>query len=765
MNRSRVLLGMTAFVLTSVLASGHALDALAQPAAKSHLSQTNGPRSGPTPAADRVPAKAVHHGVEVIDEYQWLENWDDAKVKSWSDDQNAYARAFLDNLPGVERIRDRITEIEKSVSVAYLGWAVAGNESTGLRVFALKRDPAFQQPLLVVMDSVDHPDTARVVVDPNTIDEHGHAAIDWFIPSPDGALVAVSLSSGGSESGDLHIFNTDTGKRVEDPIARVNGGTAGGSMAWLPDNSGFYYTRYPRAGERPAEDLDFYMQVYRHTIGTPESADTYEMGKDLARISEIQLQLDAPTGRVLASVQYGDGGEFSYYMKQPDGVWSKFLDHDDEVVQAVFGKGDSAGDLFLLTTKDSPRVRVLRMNAATLDLKNAKTIIAQGADVIVPDFWPPSPVVVTDHRLYLTYQLGGPSEIRAFDHSGNPQKSPTVLPVSAVNSIKAIPGTDDIIFDNRSFIDAPACYHFSSAGGTTRKTALAAVSPVDFSDTEVIREFAISKDGTKVPVNIIKKKSVKLDGTNPTILWGYGGYGVNIQPAFSAVRRLWIENGGVFAVANIRGGGEYGEEWHRQGMLTKKQNCFDDFAAAARHLVTRAYTNPDRLAIMGGSNGGLLMGATITQNPDICRAVVSSVGIYDMLRVELSANGAFNIPEFGTVTNPEQFRALYAYSPYHHVKEGVRYPSVIFLTGANDPRVDPMQSRKMTASMQRAISTVPSANPILLRTSANTGHGMGTPLNARIEEQTDTYAFLFNELGMWSEGEGASKPKATEAKN
>lgn len=753
MNRSRVLVGLAAVVVVS----GPALDSDAQGAAK-------GPRSGPTPPAERTSTKNVHHGVEVMDEYQWLENWDDQRVKDWSDAQNAYARAFLDTLPGVERIRDRITEIEKSVSVAYTGWSVAGNPSAGLKVYAMKRDPAFQQPMLVVMDSVDHPDTARVVVDPNTIDEHGHAAIDWFIPSHDGSMVAVSLSTGGSESGDLHVFDS-TGKRIEAPIARVNGGTAGGSMAWFADGSGYYYTRYPREGERPAEDMDFYMQVYSHRIGTPESADVYEMGKDLARISEIQLQLDPASGRVLASVQYGDGGEFSYYMKQPDGKWTKFLDHKDEVVQAIFGRGDSQGDLFLLTTKDSPRVRVMRMSCETLDLKSARTIIAQGADVIVPDFWPPSPVVVTDHRLYLTYQLGGPSEIRAFDHAGRAQPNPRVLPVSAVTSLEGIPGTDDLLFDNRSFIDAPACYHFSAASGETRKTALAVESPVDFSDTEVVREFAISKDGTKVPVNIIKKKSVKLDGTNPTILWGYGGYGVNIQPAFNAVRRLWIESGGVFAVANIRGGGEYGEDWHRQGMLTKKQNCFDDFAASARHMVSRGYTSVDRLAIMGGSNGGLLMGATITQNPDICRAVVSSVGIYDMLRVELSPNGAFNIPEFGTVKNAEQFRALYAYSPLHHVKEGVRYPSVIFLTGANDPRVDPMQSRKMTASMQHAIAGVPNANPVLLRTSANTGHGMGTPLNARIEEQTDIYSFLFNELGMWSEGEGVARPKGTEAKN
>src|SRR5262249_32077632 len=262
---------------------------------------------------------------------------------------------------------------------------------------------------------------------------------------------------------------------------------------------------------------------------------------------------------------------------------------------------------------------------------------------------------------------------------------------------------------------------------------------------EVVREFATSKDGTKVPVSIIMSKGTKRDGSHPALVTGYGGYGVSITPSFSATRRILLDQGFVCAVANIRGGGEFGEPWHLQGNLAKKQNVFDDFAAVLQLLIDRGYTSREKLAIEGGSNGGLLMGAVLTQHPELMKTVVAHVGIYDMLRVELSANGVFNIAEFGTVKNQDQFRALYAYSPYHHVREGLHYPSILFLTGANDPRVDPMQSRKMTARLQ---AVAPSDVPILLRTSANSGHGGGTGLSERIEQTVDVLAFLFDQLAV-----------------
>jgi prolyl oligopeptidase len=276
-------------------------------------------------------------------------------------------------------------------------------------------------------------------------------------------------------------------------------------------------------------------------------------------------------------------------------------------------------------------------------------------------------------------------------------------------------------------------------------TALVGTSPVDYSDIEAVREFAASKDGTKVPINILRKKGTKLDGSNPTLLEGYGGYGISLSPRFGFTNRLWFDRGGVVAIANLRGGGEYGEAWHMAGNLTRKQNVFDDFEACASYLVKAGYTNPAKLAVEGGSNGGLLMGAFLTQRPQAARAVVSYVGIYDMLRVELDPNGLFNTTEFGSVKDPEQFQALYAYSPYHHVQDGAKYPAVFFLTGDNDGRVNPANSRKMTARLQAANA---STYPILLRTTSAAGHGIGTALTEEIAQESDVFAYLFDQLGM-----------------
>ena len=338
-----------------------------------------------------------------------------------------------------------------------------------------------------------------------------------------------------------------------------------------------------------------------------------------------------------------------------------------------------------------------------------------------------------------------------FDYEGNRVEGPRQLAVSAVGGLAPLTG-DDVMFANTSFVQPPAFFLFRADAGETEKTKLATDSPVSFDGVEVVREFATSKDGTKIPVNILLPKSastsIRSGRPQPTILYGYGGYGVNITPGFQAARKVLLEQGVIYAVANIRGGGEYGESWHLQGNLTNKQNVFDDFAAAARHLIDHGYTSNDKLAILGGSNGGLLMGATMTQNPELMRCVVSFVGIYDMLRVELSTNGAFNIPEFGTVENPDHFRAMHAYSPYHNVRDGVAYPPTLFLTGANDPRVDPMQSRKMTARLQAAsvVAERRGENPILLRTSADSGHGGDTALSERIEQTVDVDAFLFHFL-------------------
>jgi prolyl oligopeptidase len=366
------------------------------------------------------------------------------------------------------------------------------------------------------------------------------------------------------------------------------------------------------------------------------------------------------------------------------------------------------------------------------------TIIAPESKGVVAEYAP------SDHGLYLARLLGGPSELLYFPRDKTSGREIPILPISSVSGLQSW-HDDNLVFGNVSYLKPFGWFTFNPTSNEVQSTALAMTAPADFDDMEVVREFATSKDGTKVPLNILRKKGLKLNGENPVILNGYGGYGISLSPGFDVTRRIWFDAGGVYVIANLRGGGEYGEEWHKAGNLTHKQHVFDDFIAAAEHLIARRYTKSSRLAVEGGSNGGLLMGALLTQRPELVRAVVSRVGIYDMLRVELDSNGQFNITEFGTVKDHGQFKALYAYSPYHRVRNGVKYPAVLLTTGENDGRVNPAQSRKMTARLQAATS---SREPILFRSSAGAGHGIGSPLKERIAEQADILSFLFDQLGI-----------------
>ncbi|MBY0309145.1 MAG: prolyl oligopeptidase family serine peptidase [Phycisphaerales bacterium] len=692
----------------------------------------------PYPATEKRPVTDELHGVKVTDDYRWLENWDDPAVKAWSEAQNAYARKVLDNLPHVDDVRARLTTLlTGSVSYDLLHAPHAAHD----RLFALKHDPARQQPVLVMMKSPADAAAATVVVDPNAADAKGLTTIDWYVPSPDGSLVAVSMSSGGSESGSVHVFKA-TGEKLEDIVPRAQGGTAGGSLAWKADGKSFYYTRYPHPGERPEADLDFYTQVYSHTLGTPAERDTYELGKDFPKIAEIQLASSPGGSHTLASIQNGDGGIFMHWVKdEASGKWTRLSTWDDKIVHAAFGDD---GYIYMVSRKDAPRGAVVRQPVKDLSALQPTPVVPQHPrNSIATNFERQSGLAAAHGKVYVTYQAGGPSELWVFAADGSRADQVSLPPIASVQDV--VPTADGSLIEVQTFLTPSAWWNLpASVGGAAEPTGLAQAPPLDTSGYKVSRVAATSKDGTRVPISIIYKNGIKLDGNNPAIIWGYGGYGVNEAPAFSPRRMLWLEQGGVFAVANIRGGGEFGEEWHTAGNLLNKQNVFDDFAAAAQYLIDNRWTTRDRLALMGGSNGGLLMGAMITQHPDLAKAVMSGVGIYDMLRVELSSNGEFNVTEFGTVKDPAQFKALYAYSPYHRVREGVRYPSVLFTTGANDPRVDPMQSRKMTARLQAASPS----SQTLLRTSANSGHGIGSSLSQRVEEYTDIYAWLFDQLGV-----------------
>ena len=691
------------------------------------------------PQTPRRPVTDTYHGVTVTDDYRWLEDGTDKEVRAWSEAQNAYARSVLDRLPGASELRERLTTILAAKTTNHGRLAARGG-----KLFALRSQPPKQQPFLVVLPAPDRPADAKVLLDPGELDPRGTTSIDWFIPSPDGKLVAVSISKAGSEAGDVHLLDAETGNQVDVIIPRVNGGTAGGDLAWASNSKGFFYTRYPRGRERAAEDAGFYLQLFFHALGTPTEKDRYELGRELPRNAEIRAWAEPKAARVLATVQNGDGGGFTHYLRSADGAWKTLARVDDQVVQAAFGW---RGEIYVVSRKDAPRGKVLRLDGADPDLAKAAVVIPEGDDAIVTEFYGMSSrdtVLPTAGRLYVTYQLGGPSAIRCFSLEGRPLPGPRQPTIAAVGGL-APAGGDDVLFAAGSYTEPLANYLYRAGADETIKLPLSSPPVVEFKDVTVVRELAASKDGTKVPVTVLIPKGARLDGSNPCLATGYGGFGFSIQPGVRSAWRVLFDHRFVIAVANLRGGGEYGEQWHKAGALTNKQNVFDDFAAVLRHLIDRNYTSPAGLAIEGGSNGGLLMGATVTQHPDLMRCVISHVGIYDMLRVELSPNGAFNVPEFGSVKDPSQFRALHKYSPYHHVEDGRKYPAVLFLTGANDPRVDPMQSRKMTARLQSAIG--PEA-VVLLRTSASSGHGLGTALSERVEQAVDAYAFLFAQLGV-----------------
>jgi prolyl oligopeptidase len=687
----------------------------------------------PAPETPKKPVSTKYHGVTVEDPYQWLEQDNAPQVKAWSDAQNQRTREYLDKLPDRSAIEKQLAEWYAKTSPSYSSLV----SRTGI-LFTMKFQPPKQQPLLVTLASADDLGSEKVVLDPNVLDAKGTTAIDWFVPSSDGKQIAVSLSTGGSEDGTLHFYETATGRPLPDTIAHVQYPTAGGSAAWNASGTGVYYTRFPRKGERPDADLNFYQRIYFHKLGTPDTEDTYSLGKEFPRIAEISLEASRDGKYVLATVANGDGGDFAHYLLGPDGSasggWKQITQFSDQIKIARLGRDNA---LYLLSRRDASRGKILRLPLDVPELKNAAEIVPAGEAVI-------ERIVPSTDAVYVADLLGGPSQIRRFDLNG---KNETIIPISKVSAVQEMLALEDgsLLFRDVSYTEPAAWFQCLNGKTQPTKTALRSTSPVSFADIEVRREFATSKDGTKIPLNIVFRKGIQRDGQNPTLLYGYGGYGISMSPNFDFTRRLWFDRGGVYVVANIRGGGEFGEDWHKAGNLTNKQTVFDDFAAAAEYLIKENYTRPEKLAAQGGSNGGLLMGAMIAQHPDLIRAAVSSVGIYDMLRVELAPNGAFNVTEFGTVKNPEQFKALYAYSPYHHVVDGMKYPSILMMTGANDGRVAPYHSRKMTARLDEANK---SDNPILLRTSSSSGHGIGTALSERIKQLADIYSFLFAQLGM-----------------
>jgi len=682
----------------------------------------------PYPETPKNPVSETYHGVSVVDPYRWLENDVAPEVKQWTVAQNTLSRRYLDAIPQRSAIAKRVAELLHSEPAQRYDFQFRK------QLFAMKRQPPRNQPSLVVLKPTGTLESERTILDPLTLDPRGRTTIDFYRPSYNGRFVIVSLSQDGSEEGTAYVYEVATGKRLADVIPGVLYPTAGGSVEWAKDGRGFWYTRFPQGDERPADDRHFYQQVWFHALGTPRANDRYVIGKEFPRIAETVLEGSRDGRYLLAIVRNGDGGEVAFHLRSPEGRWSNVASFTDGVKQAAFGDD---GYLYAMTIKDAPLGRIIAMPLAKPSLAAARVVVPENTVVA-------ESVVATRTRLYVTYRVGGPSTVRIFTLDGKPQGELPVAPVSDIHVAERLAG-DDVLVRTMSYVQPGTISRYEARRNRLVRTQLDGRYDFDFDDAIVVRDFAVSKDGTRVPINIIHRKGIALDGTHPVLLYGYGGYGVSMGPYFSPLRRLWLDWGGVYAVANVRGGGEFGEPWHLAGNLTKKQNVFDDFAACAQFLIDHKYTRPDKLAILGGSNGGLLMGATLTQHPELVRAVVSAVGIYDALHWEEQPNGAFNVTEFGSVKNPDQFRALFAYSPYNNVKEGIAYPAVLLTAGENDGRVAPYESRKMAARLQAATS---SPRPILLRTEATAGHGIGTALATRIEEEADIYAFLVGELGM-----------------
>jgi prolyl oligopeptidase len=671
--------------------------------------------SRPEKAARKLVTES-YHGVEVRDEYRWLEDAASPATRQWVKDQNRFTRAVLDDIPARETIRKQLQALAKAQSPRYERLQFISG-----RVFAIRDDN------LIVIPSADEVDDARELVDPDEVLPDKDATIDLFEPSLDGKRVAVAMSIEGREEGTLRVYDTETGKETGDLIPRVTS-SSGGSVAWKGDGSGFYYTRHLD----PAATKGCRQLLYFHKLGAKTETDECVFGKELPRLVTLSVDNSQDGRHIVVAVQHGTDDDMALHLLGAAGGWKQIADYKDRITGTRFGPNDT---LWLLSHKDAPRGKVLRLSLKTPELARAETVVPQSEGVI-RDF------AVTPTRLCVLDRLNGSARCRNFDWSGKESKPLPLKSMSSVSQILALDG-DTVLVQNESYLEPPVWLQWNLATGSISKTTLSSGEDTDFSDCEVVREFAVSKDGTKVPLTILRRKNDKLDGERPALLSGYGGYGESELPRYEASRRIWLDQGGIYAFAHVRGDGDFGDDWHNSGKLLKKQNVFDDFAACARYLIERKYTRAEKVAIEGGSNGGLLMGAALTQHPELFRAVVSHVGLYDMLRFQRHPNGMYSVTEFGDLDVAEQFRAMYAYSPYHRVKDGTAYPAILFTVGANDNRVPPSETWKMAARLQAATA---SDRPVLLSTTFKGGHD--TPASEQLMLTTDMFAFLFQELGV-----------------
>ena len=664
----------------------------------------------------------MRHGVEVRDPYRWLEDGDAEEVRRWSEAQGRHTRAALDAIPFTAAIRERLR-------VLFSIGLVSAPAIRGDRYFHQRRTGDQEQPVLYLRQGLEGED--RVLLDPARFAEDRTSALDWYYPSDDGRRLAYGVSEGGSEKSVLRILDVDTGRDLADVIPF----TRACSLEWRPDGSGFFYTRYPEPGSVPPGEENYRRRVYEHVLGRDWREDPLVFGADRPPEDWANVHL-SPGGRWLAvSVSRGWTRTDVYLrdLASPDSPFVTVI----EGLDAVFGVDVRNDRLYLQTNLDAPRSRLVAADLEHPGRETWRDVLPEGSDVL-------EGTALIGDWIVAVWLRDASSRVTLHARDGTLLHE-VALPV--IGSVAGLTGEWDgreAFLGFTSYAVPPTVYRLALPDPALELWARAP-GEVDADRFRVRLVHYPSRDGTLVSMFLVDARDRPTDGRGAALLTGYGGFNISHTPAFGRGVIQFLEKGGLYAVAHLRGGGEYGEDWHRQGMLDRKQNVFDDFLAAADFLLQQGHAGRGRLAIMGGSNGGLLVGAALTQRPGLFRAVVCQVPLLDMVRYHLFRIARLWIPEYGSADDPEAFRWLHAYSPYHHVRDGTPYPAVLITTGESDSRVDPLHARKMAARLQAATS---SDHPILLRLETRAGHGQGKPLSKTLEEWTDVWAFLFSELSL-----------------
>jgi prolyl oligopeptidase len=700
-----------ALLLAAVLVAG--------PATAVESGEPQRPAYPPTRVDDVV---ETLHGVEVHDPYRWLEDGASAEVQTWAKDQNTFARGGLDGLGGRDWLASRLREVSYVDSVGV-------PRRAGGRLFFNRRKADQEKAVLYWrgdLDGVDH-----VLIDPNTLSPDGSTSLGEWVPSQDGKTLAYALNENNADEATLYVKDVASGK--VSPRDRIEGAKYA-SPSWTPAGDGFYYTWLPTDPKIPVAERPGRAEIRYHALGTDPAEDRVVrtatgdpgtfLGPELSRDGRwlfAYVSTFSRTDVYFQDLEASDGGWRTLVAGAPAQFW----------VEAWEDR------FYVLTDDGASRFRLLRADPSTPDRKDWVEIVPESGDAVLDR------ASVLGGRLALTYLRNATSHLELRTLDGTPQRSIKLPGIGASGGLVGTPDGDEAFFDFSSYTSPSEIWRTSIATGASRRWARRDV-PVDPEPYTVEQVFYPSKDGTKIPMFLVHRKDTPRDGSTPFLLYGYGGFGVNLLPSFSAHLYPWLEAGGGYAVANLRGGGEYGEDWHRAGALGQKQNTFDDFIAAGEYLVADGWTKPERLAIKGGSNGGLLVGAALTQRPDLFRAVICQVPLLDMVRYHRFGSGQTWVSEYGSADRQEDFGWLYAFSPYHRVKPGTGYPAVLFASSDSDDRVDPLHARKMTAALQAAGGD----RPVLLRIEANAGHGGADLVSSAVAETVDAYSFLFDQLGM-----------------